>query len=69
MENVANVFGSSRDSVTQINTSTNELARIAGELRDLVAWFKTGPVSGKVNKMHSVSNSQNKRVPSSEYPI
>lgn len=41
MENVANVFGFSRDSVAQIYTSTNELARIAGELRGLVSWFKT----------------------------
>jgi methyl-accepting chemotaxis protein len=69
MENVANVFGSSRDSVTQINISTNELARIAGELRDLVSWFKTGSVSGKSNKMRPVSNSQNKKVPSSECTI
>jgi methyl-accepting chemotaxis protein len=61
MEKVANVFGSSRDSVTQINTSTNELARIAGELRDLVSWFKMESGTGKFNKMRPVSNSRNNR--------
>lgn len=61
MENVANVFGSSRDSVTQINTATNELARIAGELRGLVSWFKTGSNTDKSKKMQLVSNSKNHR--------
>ncbi|MBI5098688.1 MAG: methyl-accepting chemotaxis protein [Nitrospirae bacterium] len=67
MENVANVFGSSRDSVTQINTSTNELARIAGELRDLVSWFKMESNIGKFNKMRPVSNSQNNKVSTSVF--
>jgi len=51
MENVANVFGSSSESVTQINTSTNDLARIAGELRGLVSWFKTETSKGKTKKV------------------
>lgn len=51
MENVSNVFGMSRESVSQINISTNDLARIAGELRDLVSWFKTGSGQHKTEKV------------------
>jgi methyl-accepting chemotaxis protein len=40
MENVAGVFGSSREGVSQINMATNELARISSELMQLVSWFK-----------------------------
>ncbi len=40
MENIANVFGTSREAVIQINIATNELAKIASQLMNLVSWFK-----------------------------
>jgi len=40
IEDFSEVFKASRNSVTQINSATNELARVAGELRNLVSWFK-----------------------------
>lgn len=50
MENIANVFGVSREGVSQINTATNELARIAGELMGLVSWFKLDAGSSEAGK-------------------
>ena len=41
MENIANVFGTSREAVSQINIATNELAQISSELMKLVSWFRT----------------------------
>ncbi|MBI5057836.1 MAG: methyl-accepting chemotaxis protein [Nitrospirae bacterium] len=49
MENVAGAFGASREAVSQINTSAIELARISGELMNLVSWFKTN-TSGNIEK-------------------
>ncbi len=41
MENVTIAFGSSRDAVSQINVSTNNLSEISSELMSLMSWFKT----------------------------
>jgi len=40
MENIANVSKSNQSSVDQINIATNELSRMAGELKSLISWFK-----------------------------
>jgi methyl-accepting chemotaxis protein len=48
MEDFANVFKSAHDSVTQIDLTTNELARVAGELKDLVSWFKVGTLEDRM---------------------
>ncbi len=40
-ESIANSFEISRESISQINTSTNELAEVANGLMALVTWFKT----------------------------
>ncbi|MDH4027764.1 MAG: HAMP domain-containing methyl-accepting chemotaxis protein [Nitrospirota bacterium] len=47
MENIASVFGVSREGISQISTATNELAQVAGELMNLVSWFKTDSASSK----------------------
>lgn len=41
MEKISSVFGNTGSAVTQINQSTNELARTAVELRDVVSWFRS----------------------------
>ncbi|MBI4849438.1 MAG: methyl-accepting chemotaxis protein [Nitrospirae bacterium] len=50
MENVSGAFSASREAVSQINTSAIELARISGELMNLVSWFRTDTSSGDVEK-------------------
>ncbi len=40
MENIASVSKSNQSSVDQINIATNELSRMAGELKSLISWFK-----------------------------
>ena len=40
-ENIASTFGASKEGIFKVNTSTNELARISGELMNFVSWFKT----------------------------
>ena len=40
MENIANVSKSNQTSVDQINIAVNELARMAGELKTLISWFR-----------------------------
>ncbi|MBI5409821.1 MAG: methyl-accepting chemotaxis protein [Nitrospirae bacterium] len=56
MENIAGSFGTSRDAVSQINTSSNELARVAGDLKNLISWFKTSH-TGKTPSARAVKNS------------
>ncbi|MBI4682573.1 MAG: methyl-accepting chemotaxis protein [Nitrospirae bacterium] len=46
MENIAGSFVSSRDAVSQINTSTVDLARVSGEMKNLISWFKTDSHAG-----------------------
>ncbi len=41
MEDISSSFKGSREAISQINTSTNELARVSTELMTLVSWFKT----------------------------
>ncbi|RJQ16240.1 MAG: methyl-accepting chemotaxis protein [Nitrospiraceae bacterium] len=53
IENVSGVFGTSREAVSQINVSANELARIAGELKGLVSWFKTESYNGGRSTGHT----------------
>jgi len=48
MENFSNVFSTTRTSVTQIDSTTNELARVAGELRGLVSWFQVGSEEDRI---------------------
>lgn len=48
MESVMNAFGTSRQAVSQINTSTADLAQISTELMSLVSWFKTDVFSGRM---------------------
>ncbi len=43
MENIAAVSKSTQTGISQINTATNELARLASEFKTLVAWFKIEP--------------------------
>ena len=40
MENVSNVSRSSQDAVNQIGIATNELSKLAGELKVTAAWFR-----------------------------
>ncbi|MGC2062654.1 MAG: HAMP domain-containing methyl-accepting chemotaxis protein [Thermodesulfovibrionales bacterium] len=40
METIANVSKSKQSSVDQINIATNELSRMASELKSLISWFK-----------------------------
>lgn len=40
MENVSRVSNSSREAVTQINTATQELAKMASELKTIISWFR-----------------------------
>jgi methyl-accepting chemotaxis protein len=40
METIANVSRSNQTSVDQINVAVSELARMAGELKTLISWFK-----------------------------
>lgn len=40
MENIATVAKSNQSSVDQINIATNELSRMAGELKSLISWFR-----------------------------
>jgi methyl-accepting chemotaxis protein len=53
MEGIANEFENSRQSVSQINTSSGELARIAGELKTHISWFNA---EGVLNKSKSGNN-------------
>jgi methyl-accepting chemotaxis protein len=53
MEDISNSFAGSRESVSQINTSTNSLAKISTELFSLVSWFRTEASSG-----HTMDNKQ-----------
>jgi methyl-accepting chemotaxis protein len=55
MENVAGVFESSRNSISEINTAVNDLARIAGELMNLVAWFKITDNASNTNSMNNIT--------------
>lgn len=61
MENISSVFGISREAISQINIAANELAKIAGELRERVGWFKTGSKEGNSSKARSVSGPQNNK--------
>ena len=50
IELVTNVFGTSSREISQINISSDELARTANELMNLVSWFKTeSPVVNESN--------------------
>ncbi|MBI5057835.1 MAG: methyl-accepting chemotaxis protein [Nitrospirae bacterium] len=61
MENIASVFAISREAISQINIAANELAKIAGELRERVAWFKTSSKKGNGSKARSVRGPQNNK--------
>jgi len=47
MENIANVSRTSEASITQINVSSADLAKLAHELNGLLAWFKTGQADAR----------------------
>jgi uncharacterized protein YoxC len=51
MENVSKVFGDTSSAVTQINQSTNDLAKTAMELREIVSWFSVDNTSDKGHKI------------------
>lgn len=40
MENIANVSKTSQSGIEQINKAMNDLARLTGELKSLIGWFK-----------------------------
>ncbi len=60
MENIAIVSRSSQAAVEQMNQATEELARMASELRTLVSWFKVdGMTAGSISatQQHSLEES------------
>ncbi len=40
MENITEITRASKDGIDQINEATNDLARLAGELGELIGWFR-----------------------------
>jgi methyl-accepting chemotaxis protein len=67
MEDFSNVFSTTRSSVIQIDSTTNELARVAGELRGLISWFQVGSQVDK-KKTKSVTFRKKSSNPSVTFP-
>jgi methyl-accepting chemotaxis protein len=62
MVNIADGSRSSKEGVSQINDSSNNLARLAGDLRDIVSRFRIDPESGNAasrSSYSSVSDAEN----------
>ncbi len=59
MENIASVFGETSNSVVQINESTNDLAKTAGNLKEVVSWFTvvSKPDDGQYSAVADVDGS------------
>jgi len=59
MENIASVFGETSNSVVQINESTNDLAKTAGDLKEVVSWFTvvSKPDDGQYSAVANVDGS------------
>jgi len=67
MENISNTFTSSQVSISQINDSINELAKVSVKLIEYVSWFKTGPsVIEKENGQNFVGSKVRDRILISE---
>jgi methyl-accepting chemotaxis protein len=59
-DHIANISRSSREALSQINSSSNELALLAYELNSIVSWFKISgssdeSMAGNINSP-SISN-------------
>jgi len=56
MENIAEVSKASQQAISQINTATDDLARIAADLKDMVGWFRLeGEMSASVRSAVTAS--------------
>ncbi len=64
MENVSNGFANTSSAVTQINHSTNDLAKTAMELKTLIEWFTTDTQSENTQETVAVrSAAESERTP------
>ena len=59
MENLSGLSNSSREAVAQINTATEELARMASELKTVISWFR---LSEEIRENITVNTEKGERV-------